>query len=151
MTLENLFEASGPFQGLGAEGRIVAGNVKELDNSLFDQLLNSGDKLVIVEFYTNSCVNCAAVAPIYEQLSSELSNEALFTRINAQEHAPVAMKYGVMGVPTFKFFCRNRPIGDIVGEVNTTLLRNTIKDFIRHRAECLLKSTPLQPEIDGYG
>ena len=129
----------------------MGGNVAELDGALFERLLGSGDKLIVVEFYTDGCVNCAAVAPIYESVSAEMAGEAVFTRINAQRHAPLAVKYGIQGVPTFKFFCRNRPIGDIVGEVNITLLRNTIKDFIRHRAECLLKSTPMTFEIDGYG
>ena len=42
-------------------------------------------------------------------------------------------------------------IGDIVGEVNITILRNSIKDFIRHRTECPFNMTPLKFEIDGYG
>ena len=127
------------------------GNVKELDPDSFERVISSGDRLVIVEFYTSTCANCAALAPIYEALSSEMRREAVFARINANTYNTVAARFGIMGVPTIKFFCRNRPIGDIVGEVNPTLLRNTIKDFIRHRTECLSKSTPLRLEIDGYG
>jgi thioredoxin 1 len=130
---------------------MMPGNVKELDQASLEQALAGGDKLLVVEFYTTTCVNCAALAPIYEELSSELKQEAVFARINANVHPSLAAKFGIMGVPTIKFFCRNRPIGDIVGEVNTTLLRNTIKDFIRHRNECLSKSTPIHLEIDGYG
>jgi thioredoxin 1 len=127
------------------------GNVSELDPSSFGKALESGDRLVVVEFYTNTCVNCAALAPVYEALSAELGKEASFTRLNANTHTALAQKFGVMGVPTIKFFCRGRPIGDIVGEVNATVLRNTIKDFIRHRVECVSKSTALATEMDGYG
>jgi len=127
------------------------GNVLELDPSSFGKALEAGDRLVVVEFYTDTCPNCAALAPVYEALSAEMGREASFARANANVHIALAQKFGVMGVPTIKFFCRGRPIGDIVGEVNATVLRNTIKDFIRHRVECASRSTVLRPEMDGYG
>ena len=80
-----------------------------------------------------------------------MGREALFTRVNAATHSSLAARFGIMGVPTIKFFCRGRPIGDIVGEVNATVLRNTIKDFIRHRTECVSRSTAIWTEMDGYG
>ncbi len=125
--------------------------VKELDTSSFDDTLNSTEKLIIVEFYTTTCPNCQAIAPVYANLSKELSSDALFSQVNAQTNMELASRYGVMGVPTFKFFCQKRPIGEIVGEVNATILRNTIKDFIKHRTECISKSTSLIYEMDGYG
>ncbi len=127
------------------------GNVLELDPSSFGKALESGDRLVVVEFYTMTCPNCAALAPVYEALSGELGREASFARVNAAAHTALAARFGIMGVPTIKFFCRGRPIGDIVGEVNATVLRNTVRDFIRHRVECVSKSTILRTEIDGYG
>jgi thioredoxin 1 len=129
----------------------MAANVQELDPGSLGKALESGDRLVVVEFYTDTCVNCAALKPVYEALSAEMGDEAVFTRLNAASHAEVARRFGIMGVPTIKFFCRGRPIGGIVGEVNATVLRNTIKDFIRHRVECVSKSTSLWTEMDGYG
>jgi thioredoxin 1 len=129
----------------------MVGGVKELDIGQLNQVLESGDRLVILEFYTEDCAFCAAVAPLYEQLSNELAGDAVFTRINARKNTELALRFGVRGTPTFKFFCRGRPIGDIVGEMNITLLCNTINDFIRHQLECLSRSTPLTTELDGYG
>ncbi|MBM4249667.1 MAG: thioredoxin [Euryarchaeota archaeon] len=129
----------------------MAGTVLELDPTSFGEALEQGDRLVVVEFYTDTCPNCAALRPVYEALSAEMGAEARFTRLNAAAHATLAARFGIMGVPTIKFFCRGRPIGDIVGEVNTTVLRNTIKDFIRHRTECVSRSTAIRTEMDGYG
>jgi hypothetical protein len=42
-------------------------------------------------------------------------------------------------------------VGELVGAINTTILRNTIKDLIRHRNECVNKSTRISYEMDGYG
>jgi thioredoxin 1 len=126
-------------------------NIKELDDKSFDELLSESDKLVIVEFYNTTCPNCRAIAPVYSELSRELQKEAVFTRINVEQNMKIAARYGVMGVPTFKFLCNERPVGEIVGSVNTTMLRNTIKDYVRHRLECLSKSTSIVYELDGYG
>ena len=126
-------------------------NVRELDDRSFDETLKNTDKLVIVEFYNTTCPNCQAIAPVYAELSKELEKEAVFTRVNVERNISIATRYGIMGVPTFKFLCKTRPIGEIVGSVNATMLRNTIKDFVRHRLECFSKSTSIVFEIDGYG
>jgi thiol-disulfide isomerase/thioredoxin len=126
-------------------------NIKELDDKTFDETLKSTDKLVIVEFYTNTCPNCLAIAPVYEELSKELSEDAVFAQLNAQKNMAIAARYGIMATPTFKFFCKNGPIGELVGAIHATVLRNTIKDLIRHRTECVLKSTRISYEMNGYG
>jgi len=129
----------------------MAGEVEETSDASFEVLLNSTEDLVIVEFYTDSCPNCKAMAPIYTELAEELSGKAVFARMNAGENPGTSSAQGVRGVPTFRFFCQARPIGELVGAVNATLLRNTIKDLVRHRTECVGRSTPISFEMDGYG
>ncbi len=129
----------------------MSGEIEETTDATFDILLNSTDDLVIVEFYTDTCPNCKAMAPIYAGLAEELSGKAVFTRMNAGQNSGTASAQGVRGVPTFRFFCMARPIGELVGAVNATLLRNTIKDLVRHRTECVGKSTPISYGMDGYG
>jgi thioredoxin-like negative regulator of GroEL len=125
--------------------------VRELNDESFDKLITTSEKFVAVMFYTNSCPNCRAITPVYSELSNELEKDAVFTRVNAQQNGILAVRFGIMGVPTFKFFCKNKPIGELVGAINSTLLRNTIKDLIRHKNECISKTTSFRWEIDGYG
>jgi thioredoxin-like negative regulator of GroEL len=125
--------------------------IKELTDTSFFKLIKDTDKFVAVMFYTTTCPNCRAITPVYEELSKELKQNAIFTRVNAQNNSGLASQYGIMGVPTFKFFCKGQPIGEIVGAINATILRNTIKDLIRHKNECSSKTTKLSWELDGYG
>lgn len=129
----------------------MAENIKELNDQSFDKLITETDKFVAVMFYTNSCPNCRAITPVYLELSEELERDAIFTRVNAQDSAMLAARFGIMGVPTFKFFCSNQSVGELVGAINRTLLRNTIKDLIRHRNECVGKTTRINWDMDGYG
>ncbi|MEE9151214.1 MAG: thioredoxin family protein [Thermoplasmata archaeon] len=126
-------------------------DIKELDENSFDEILKSTEKLIIVEFYTTICPNCRVIAPVYADLAKELQSEAIFSKVNSQQNVKISSRYGIMGVPTFKFFCKGRPIGELVGAIHATILRNTIKDLIKHRHECASKSTTLVFEIDGYG
>lgn len=125
--------------------------VQELTDSAFQKLIMDTDKFVAVMFYTTSCPNCRAITPVFNELSDELKKNAIFGRVNAEHNPALASQFGIMGVPTFKFFCKNKPIGELVGAVNKTLLRNTIKDFIRHKNVCLTRSTSFSWEMDGYG
>ncbi len=115
----------------------------------FDALMKSQGKLLVVEFYTTTCPVCGAMAPVYQAVADELAGKANFAKLNAQKHSSIATRFGIMGVPVFKFFCNGREIGGIVGQTNATALANTVKDFIRHGPGC--KSTALSFEMDGYG
>jgi thioredoxin 1 len=129
----------------------MVSKVQELNDESFNKLLNDTDKFVSVMFYTTTCPNCRAIEPVYNDLSDELNRDAIFTKVNAEQNLGLAAQFGIMGVPTFKFFCNSKPIGELVGAINTTILRNTIKDLIRHKAECVAKSTRISYEMDGYG
>jgi thioredoxin-like negative regulator of GroEL len=128
----------------------MSGGIIELDGSGFKEALKKSKKLVIVEFYSDSCSACRAIAPTYRQLSEELEKFAMFTQVNVTPNVRLSQELGIMGTPTFKFFCSGRPIGEIVGAINATILRNTIKDMVRHKNECITKSTPINYEMDGY-
>jgi len=125
--------------------------VQELNGSSFHKLLKKSKKLLVVEFYTVTCPNCRAMAPVLEKLGKELKDAIVIGRINAEIETTLAATYGIMGVPTFKFFCNGRPVGESVGAVPKNILRNTITDLLERRTDCIQKSSPLRFEITGYG
>lgn len=125
--------------------------ITELDSAGFDKTLKGTDQLIIVEFYTTTCPSCRAIEPVYLELAKELGKDAVFAKSNIQLNMDLGARFGIMGVPTFKFFCKEKPVGEIVGSINATILRNTIKDFIKHKTECATKSTRISYEMDGYG
>ena len=128
----------------------MADEIKKIGSNNFADVIKESDKLVIVEFYSDTCAQCKAIAPVYTGLSRELKDYALFTQLDIGTNVRLSQDLGVMGTPTFKFFCAGRSIGEIVGAINATILRNTIKDMVRHKNECLTKSTPINYEMDGY-
>jgi thioredoxin 1 len=125
-------------------------SVKELYEHEFDELLASTDKLVVVEFYMNTCPGCAALEPIYSEVAESMGGDAIFTKVDVNKNMGLALRFGIMSTPTIKFFCSSRPISEMVGETNTTILANTVKDLIKYKNECVASSTAIRYDIDGY-
>lgn len=84
--------------------------------SQFSSLLSSSF-IVVADFYADWCGPCKQIAPIYEQLSAQLSrpNKITFTKINTDEQQELARSYGVTAMPTFMIFKNARKIDMIQG------------------------------------
>lgn len=84
--------------------------------SQFSSLLSSSN-IVVADFYADWCGPCKAIAPIYEQLSAQLSrpNKITFTKINTDQQQELAKAYDVRAMPTFMIFKNARKIDGIEG------------------------------------
>ncbi|KAL3456216.1 PITH domain-containing protein [Aspergillus heterothallicus] len=82
----------------------------------FQSLLNSST-FVVADFHAQWCGPCHAIAPVYEQLASQLSrpNHITFTKIDVDEQQDIAKAYGVTAMPTFIVFERGRVTNTIRG------------------------------------
>jgi len=98
---------------------------------------------VVVEFYTPSCPFCRRLNPIFEKLSDEYSGRVRFFKADASVEGDLASGYGVMGVPTLKFLCSGRPIGEIVGLRSEEELKAAFEEVLKRYKKCLLESSPL--------
>ena len=110
-----------------------------------EKILDS-KKLVLVEFWSPQCSHCRMIEPVYNELSKEYADKLKFVKLNvieSQQNQELAVKYGVMGTPTFKFFCGGRPVQDVVGALSKDYLQQAIEFAIKKHRECEEKSTPL--------
>ena len=71
--------------------------IKHLNNENLDDLIKNG--LVLVDFYADWCGPCKMLAPILEKVDF-----MDVIKINVDEHQDLAIKYGVMSIPTMIFF-----------------------------------------------
>jgi len=103
-------------------------------------------ELIIVEFWHPQCAYCKALEPVYRELAQEYEGKLKFAKFNVMKspaNQELAVKYGIMGTPTLKFFCQGRPVQDIVGVLRKDDLQKSIEFAISKYRECAEKSTPL--------
>lgn len=86
--------------------------VKEINAEQFDDAVKSGT--TVVDFWAPWCGPCKMMAPVFEELDSELS-DVNFTKINVDENQEVAQKFGVQGIPTLIIFKDGKEIHRLVG------------------------------------
>ena len=80
----------------------------------FDKSLNEG-KLMMVDFWANWCGPCRMLGPVIEQLAGQYKGKAEIGKVDVDEQGELAMRYGVMSIPTVIFFKDGKEIAREVG------------------------------------
>lgn len=89
--------------------------VKEITESEFQlEVLDSTDR-VVVDFWAPWCGPCKVVAPELEKLAGKTGDDVRYVKVNVDESPGVAMRYGIMSIPTIAFFERGSLVTQVVG------------------------------------
>ena len=72
-----------------------------LTTNNFKEEVYEADMPVLVDFYADWCGPCKAMGPVVEELASEYAGKVKVGKVNVDENQELAMKYGVMSIPTF--------------------------------------------------
>ncbi|MCR4947246.1 MAG: thioredoxin [Lachnospiraceae bacterium] len=74
-------------------------SVTMLTTENFDDVVMKNDKPVLIDFYADWCGPCKMVSPLVDKLAEE-HPEYTFCKVNVDEASDLALKYGVMNIPT---------------------------------------------------
>ncbi|KAL2244188.1 thioredoxin-like 1-2, chloroplastic [Sesamum indicum] len=66
-------------------------------------LLNAGDRLVVLDFYSPGCGGCKTLHPKICQLA-EMNSNAIFLKVNYEQHKPMCYALHVHVLPFFRFY-----------------------------------------------
>ena len=91
----------------------------------FDQEVLMAKEPVLVDFWAAWCMPCTMLSPIVDQVASERSDVKV-CKINIDDEGELAIRYGVMSIPTLIVFkngeIANKSIGLISKEDILALL-----------------------------
>ena len=94
---------------------MVADHVKvlTLTDKNFQQQTKS--KVVLVDFWATWCAPCRMMAPVLNDVASELTGNSLVGKINIEQHQVLAQKFKVRSIPTLILFKNGAEINRFVG------------------------------------
>lgn len=101
---------------------------KKFTTENFDTEVLASDKVVLVDFYADWCGPCRMVAPVVEQIAEEYADRAVVGKLNVDENEEIAVRYGVMSIPTLIAFKNGEVAGKLVGVQPKEVIERLIQE-----------------------
>ena len=103
------------------------GNLKHLDGPTFEADVLSAGLPVVVDFYADWCPPCRMMTPALERLAAEFEGKLTIGKIDVDVNQDIAIRYGVMAMPTLALFKGGKMVDRMVGYPGSA---NPIREWI---------------------
>ena len=99
------------------------------DEAAYDAAIN-GKAPVLVDFTASWCGPCKQLAPILDELSTELEGRLSIVKVDVDDAKDIAGRYSIQGVPTMMLFEQGELLARMVGAKPKAELLATIEPLI---------------------
>ena len=89
--------------------------------SELNEVLNQ-NKPVLLDFYADWCGPCHVMAPVIDELATELAGQVTVGKVNVDDEPALAVQYGIRSIPTLLLFKQGKVIDRTVGVVPKQVL-----------------------------
>jgi thioredoxin 1 len=105
----------------------------EITHEEFLNIINKPEKIIVVNFFAEWCMNCLMFTPIIDDLAEQMQ-EINFIKINIEDNKDIANKFGVSKIPCVIIFKEGVELDRLKG----TMSQETIEDKIRNCVKGIL-------------
>ncbi len=106
-------------------------NLVHADTSNFNSYVLESPVPVAVDFWAAWCAPCKILAPTFKELAEEYDGKMRFAKLDTEANDALAMRYGVMSIPTVGFFINGQLVERSVGAVPKAQLKAKIDKILK--------------------
>ena len=103
---------------------------KNVTDKNFETEVLKADKPTLVDFWAEWCGPCKQVAPILEEISTEMSEQVMVAKHNIDANPNMPTKYNIRGIPTMLLFKNGELCATKVGVTTKSNIVSWIKENI---------------------
>ncbi len=93
----------------------MGANTFEITDKNFDSDVIKSEKPVLIDFWAEWCGPCRMIAPLVEQIAEEYQGKIRVGKLDTDANTELAMKYGIMSIPTLLLFKGGKPVARMMG------------------------------------
>ena len=100
-----------------------------LTSATFDEVINSSETPILVDFWAEWCGPCKMLAPILDEVADEFADKLTIAKLNVDDNPAMAQQFNVMSIPTLLVFKNGEQVKQIVGAKGKAELLNDLSEF----------------------
>ncbi len=101
-----------------------------LNQTNFENEVLKSDMPVMVDFWAVWCGPCKVLGPIVEEIANDYAGKIKVGKVNVDENNQLASQFGIMSIPTLKFFKNGKIIGELIGAAPKSTIEKEIKKVL---------------------